>query len=203
MSPVWVQGCRIEQPEHSVQGRSENWREVLKKYLGAVTTQRFKPLFLKPETVYQVEESGERRVLADRKGIGKVILNTVFVGMIVGSVMFLSDDPFLRILAAAFATVLFIVFGKRGRAETQWENYGLPGREFFLPLALLAFFMFDGAIKMDALVSVIEEKMPIIALILSFAVISNGFARSGFFEWAAYKIVVKCGGDTRRLITIL
>ncbi len=129
-----------------------------------------------------------------------MIINALFLASICYVVFLLNVDSYITVLIAAFLGVLLIVFGERGNAESKWEAFGLPGREFFLPLALLSIFCVQGIIDPTLVEMVTKEKAPILALILSFAVVSNGFSRCGFFEWAAYRIVEKCAGDTKRLI---
>ena len=72
-----------------------------------------------------------------------------------------------------------------------------------LPILLILILYLSKIIDTDLITSVISEKLPIIALILSFAIISNGLSGCGFFGFSAYKIVEKCSGDTRRLIVYL
>lgn len=132
-----------------------------------------------------------------------MFVNVILVSMIGYSVFFFDNDPYVKVLLTAFLAVLLIVFGERGSAEAKWEAFGLPGREFFIPIAVLLAFVQQGTIDTTLVGEVVVDKTPILALILSFAIVSNGFARCGFFEWAAYKIVEKCSGDTKRLIVYM
>lgn len=111
--------------------------------------------------------------------------------------------PFL-VLAVSISVIVFIVLGEKSELEEKWESRGLPGREALAPLAALFAFMFHPQLadtfNVSLLGQVIYEKAPILILILSFAVVSNGLSKCGFFEYAAYKAVEKCDGETKRLI---
>lgn len=128
------------------------------------------------------------------------MFNILAVAIVVLGLAQLSTSPVLQLFCIAFGTILFIVLGEKSSSEEKWELAGLPGREALAPTAALLAAVGVGLVGPKDIQSALFGKFEILSLILSFAVISNGLSRCGFFEFAAYKIVEKCSGDTRRLI---
>jgi len=112
-------------------------------------------------------------------------------------------DAAITIIILSVVTIALIIFGERYSIDYALEKKGLPGREAWLPVLALSISIYMGAVSPETIPEVISDKLDIIALILSFAVISEGIARSGYFSFAAYKIVQKCQGNTSRLILYL
>jgi len=113
------------------------------------------------------------------------------------------NEAVIVVPVLAFASVVLIVFGERLELERKIEDLGLPGREAWIPVASVAIAIALGAVGISDVTAVFDSKFHIIALILSFALVSYGISDSGYFEFAAYKIVEKCAGQTGRLILYL
>lgn len=111
--------------------------------------------------------------------------------------------PVAVILTLSATVVLLIIFGERFALDLWLEARGIPGREAVVPLCAMAVALFLGAVQPETIPRVFAEKIDIIVFILSFAVIAEGIGRSGYFAFAAYKIVYKCQGNTTRLILYL
>lgn len=109
----------------------------------------------------------------------------------------------LTIIVLGLTTICLIIFGERYAIDNALEKRGIPGREAWLPVIAVSIAYHLGAVTDSTVFQVIAEKSDIIALILSFAIISEGIARSGYFSFAAHKIVQKCQGNTTRLILYL
>ena len=84
-----------------------------------------------------------------------------------------------------------IVYRKEGSRE--WVASTLLG------IVLLT----NGLVEFDSIKQVIYEKWEIIGLIMSFALMSYGIGKSGYFKYAAYRITESCGGSTTRLTLYL
>ena len=108
------------------------------------------------------------------------------------------SDLFLGVLAVG--VVLLIVFGEHSRFEQVIESRGWPGREAIAPLAALALALALGALDVDRALSTVADKLDIVVLILSFAIVSYGLGRSGFFEFAAHYFVARAKGVTAALV---
>ncbi|MEZ0224512.1 MAG: SLC13 family permease [Alphaproteobacteria bacterium] len=111
--------------------------------------------------------------------------------------------PVAVILTLSATVVLLIIFGERFALDLWLESRGIPGREAVVPLMAMAVALYLGAVQLETIPRVFAEKIDIIVFILSFAVIAEGIGRSGYFAFAAYKIVYKCQGNTTRLILYL
>lgn len=141
----------------------------------------------------QTENSGLR--------IPFVTIITLLLGMV--ALVQAGGDSAQTIISLSVMTVVLIVFGERFALDEALEKRGIPGREAWLSVIALAVALLTGAVSPDTVPRVIGEKIDIIAFILSFAIISEGIAKSGYFSFAAYKIVQKCQGNTTRLILYL
>ena len=128
-------------------------------------------------------------------------VNLTFVGAALAAPALLPCGPnAMRLLLLAIASVVLIVFGERGPRETRWERRGLPGREAYVPVFALALAMTTGLVPTSLALQTCGEKSELVALILSFAMVSYGIGQSGFFEFAAYHFVAWSRGQTRILI---
>lgn len=138
---------------------------------------------------------------------------SVFSGIPVNSLVILAISatllwmyhaiPVAVLLTLSATVVLLIIFGERFALDLWLEARGIPGREAVVPLMAMAAALYLGAVHPDTIPKVFSEKIDIIVFILSFAVIAEGIGRSGYFAFAAYKIVYKCQGNTTRLILYL
>ena len=111
--------------------------------------------------------------------------------------------PAVILLTLSAAVVLLIIFGERFALDLWLETRGIPGREAIIPIIAVGIAIAMGAVHPATIPRVFLEKIDIIVWILSFAVIAEGIGRSGYFAFAAYKIVYKCQGNTTRLILYL
>jgi arsenical pump membrane protein len=138
---------------------------------------------------------------------------SVFSGIPVNSLVILAIStallwmyhaiPVAVLLTLSATVVLLIIFGERFALDLWLEARGIPGREALIPLTAMAVALYLGAVHPATIPKVFAEKIDIIVFILSFAVIAEGIGRSGYFAFAAYKIVSKCQGNTTRLILYL
>jgi len=104
------------------------------------------------------------------------------------------------LLTLTLSPIALIIFGEHCfNIDDALESHGLPGREAIIPVISLCVALALGVVSSATIVSEFHNKIGIIALILSFAIVSEGIARSGYFTFAAYKIVSKCDGNTARL----
>jgi arsenical pump membrane protein len=103
----------------------------------------------------------------------------------------------------SLATIGLIIYGERFALDRALENLGLPGRDAFLPALALFIALAMGVVQPGIIPEVLHSKLQIIFLILSFALLSEGVSRSGFFAFAAYKIVHTCQGNTTTLTLYL
>ena len=103
----------------------------------------------------------------------------------------------------SLATIGLIIYGERFGLDRVLENLGLPGRDAFIPAIALSIALAMGAVQPAIIPEVLNSKLQIIFLILSFAILSEGVSRSGFFAFAAYKIVHTCQGNTTTLTLYL
>ncbi len=126
-----------------------------------------------------------------------------------------ANDIFL-LLGGAFSSIIGIVFGddlklfkKNLHSDAKVEDNknrllrSILSREAILPVVMLVTLILLGVISIPAVVSVFYDKVGILALIFSFAFISFGIGRVGYFKFAAFKIVEACNGNTARLALYL
>ena len=116
---------------------------------------------------------------------------------------FSEGNPSYIIITLGITTIGLIIFGERYAFDHLLEKSGIPGREAWFPVIAVLLSLYLGAVPQETIWHVVQDKSDIIALILSFAIISDGIAQSGYFSFAAYKIVQKCRGNTTRLILYL
>lgn len=116
------------------------------------------------------------------------------------SLYFFSSDRAAILIILTLAPIALIIFGERFAFDDALESRGIPGREAIFPVFSLGLAFALGVVQPATLVHEFGNKIGIITLILSFALVSEGIARSGYFTFAAYKIVSKCDGNTSRLI---
>ena len=115
------------------------------------------------------------------------------------------DHPLTAILAASAATVLLIVFGFRPRTSTNSHPAAravrsLTSRESVLPIGLAAGLFVSGHVNTLTVRTVVQETVPIVVLILAFALISAGIDRSGFFRYVTALTLQHSRGSINRLV---
>jgi arsenical pump membrane protein len=118
-------------------------------------------------------------------------------------ITFVDPDPSVSLMLLALVGVVTIVTESRFPLERRLEDRGLPSREAWVPLLMLAVMASYGLIDGDNIGHVVREDGPVIAFILSFALVSEGLRRSGFIHFLAYRLSERGGGNTTRLILYL
>lgn len=117
------------------------------------------------------------------------------------------------LITLSILTILPIIFGdwlegkfpssrplKRGRIP--WFDF-IFSREAMLPTLMVAGCLAFGYMSLDTLLNAVSEKLDIVVLILSFAIISQGLKQSGYFKYAAFRVLEVCDGSTSRLTLYL
>ena len=112
-------------------------------------------------------------------------------------------DPALTLLLIALAGVATIVTDSRFAWERHLEERGIPSREAWVPLAMLALMLRLDLVQFDGIGDVVTGKGPVIMFILSFALVSEGLRRSGFIHFLAYRLTDRGGANTTRLTLYL
>lgn len=113
------------------------------------------------------------------------------------------DNAGAVIATLSLATIILIIYGERFWLDRVLEERGLPGRDAFIPPLALITALVMGTVQPSIIPDVIHSKLQIIIMILSFAILAEGMSRSGFFAFAAYKIVNNCRGNTTTLTLYL
>ena len=109
-------------------------------------------------------------------------------------------------LIASAATVALIIFGfgvrhgPRGEGATRRVIRSLTSRESVVPIGLVAGLMASGRVTSAMFSHVLNEMVPIVVLILTFALISAGIERSGFFRYVTAHKLAGCRGSVSRLV---
>ena len=110
------------------------------------------------------------------------------------------------ILAVSAVTVTLVVLGFGLTAppldgSPAWRVFrSLTSRESVLPVGLAAGMLWSGSATKDTLDGVVNEMAPIIVLILTFAIISGGMDRSGFFRYVTMLTLIACRGSISRMV---
>ena len=108
-------------------------------------------------------------------------------------------------LSGAAFTLAWVIFGLR---QIELDPYGPPAwmlayslssREAVIPLGLAAGLLLSGISALGAMAHVLNERHPLIGLILTFAVLSYGMQQSGFFRYLAVRTLLLCRGSVPRL----
>ena len=115
------------------------------------------------------------------------------------------DHPLTAILAASAATVLLIVFGFRPRTSTNSHPAAravrsLTSRESVPPHRTRSRAVRLGHVNTLTVRTVVQETVPIVVLILAFALISAGIDRSGFFRYVTALTLQHSRGSINRLV---
>ena len=112
-------------------------------------------------------------------------------------------DPALSLVMIALAGVVTIVTDSRFAWETYLEEIGVPTREAWVPLLMVAVMLQLDLVQPGGIGDVVIEKGPVILFILAFAVVSEGLRRSGFIAFLAYRLADRGGANTTRLTLYL
>lgn len=116
------------------------------------------------------------------------------------------------LFALSILTILPIIFGDWLEAKFPssralkgggpWFDFILS-RESLLPTLMVAGCLTFGYMSLDTLLGAVSEKVDIVVLILSFAIIAQGLKQSGYFKYAAFRVLEVCDGSTSRLTLYL
>ena len=146
------------------------------------------------------------------------LIGVVLVG--VAAALVLAALPtVLVLLFVSFLAVLTIIFGEKFEAvprikrflgarnidNTNWAHVAetLVARETVVPIFAIIGFMLFGLVEPTALMSAANDKAQIIFLILTFAVIASGVKQSGYFRYAAFRVLEVCDGNMTRMVLYL
>ncbi|SMN11544.1 Arsenic efflux pump protein [uncultured Candidatus Thioglobus sp.] len=116
----------------------------------------------------------------------------------------ISQNKEMSLIILSISTILYIVFGENFE-KTLGKNIPRKegSREWVASLSLGGVLLVLGFVDFKSIQNVIYEKWEIIGLIMSFALMSYGIGKSGYFKYAAYRITESCGGSTTRLTLYL
>lgn len=117
--------------------------------------------------------------------------------------VFADPDPALALILIAFVGAVTIVTDNRFAWELQLEDWGIPSREAWVPLLMLALMLQLGLADGDNISDVLADKLPVIVFILAFALVAEGLRRSGFFHFLAYRLADRGRSNTTRLTLYL
>lgn len=112
-------------------------------------------------------------------------------------------DPALSLMLVALAGIVTIISDDRFAFERRLDEAGIPSREAWVPLAMLAVLLQLDLIHTDRIGDVLGDDGPVIAFILAFAVVAEGLRRSGFIHFLAYRLTDRGGSNTTRLVLYL
>lgn len=149
----------------------------------------------------------------------KLALNTAaglsLLGLAAAFGALLKVPPTYALLSLSVLTVTMIVFGddlerrfvgEGAASERNWLRSvvdALHSREVLLPCFLIAGLWLAGYMRGETIGTVISEKIDILFLILTFAVIAQGFKHSGYFKYSAYRVLEICDGKVTRVTLYL
>jgi len=116
------------------------------------------------------------------------------------------------LIALSILTILPIIFGdwledkfpssKPLKGGVPWFDFILS-REALLPIFMVTGCLTFGYMSPDTLRHAVSNKLDIVVLILSFAIIAQGLKQSGYFKYAAFRVLEVCDGSTSRLTLYL
>lgn len=146
------------------------------------------------------------------------LIGVVLVG-VVAVLAFAALPAAFVLLFASFLAVLAIIFGEKFEAvprinrflgarnldDTGWSHVAetLVARETIFPVFAIIGFIVFGFVGPSALMTAANDKAQIIFLILTFAVIASGIKQSGYFRYAAFRVLEVCDGNMTRLVLYL
>ena len=129
----------------------------------------------------------------------------VLIAAILHLLLVTTDHTLLTLLAASIATVALMVFGIPFMRAPQPSpgssriTAALLFRESILPLGMALGTVTSGQVAPETATGVVRERLPIVVLILTFAVIAGGLGVSGFFRYITVRTLLLCGGSVARL----
>ena len=158
---------------------------------------------------------------------GTALINFLLALLLLAAtaVLFVLDLPDIAVLfAISILCVVSIIFGERleiplrnllrlsppeepqaRSASAGWSRIAetLTAREALLPVGVMAGLMLFGYVSIRSFEDVFFGKIEIIFLILTFAVISYGIKQSGYFKYAAFRVLEVCDGQITRMTLYL
>ena len=158
---------------------------------------------------------------------GTVTVNLLLAGILLATtaVLFFLGLPTVAVLlVVSVLCVLSIIFGERIEsllrsplrlpaldsvgALASPAGWGkvvetLTAREAIVPVGAMAGCLLFGYVSLASLEAAFSSKIEIIFLILTFAVISYGIKQSGYFKYAAFRVLEVCDGQVTRMTLYL
>ena len=138
---------------------------------------------------------------------------TIYILSIVVSIVSNNAAIFTITFLSVF-TVILIIFGddleqkiiRKIPSEKSWLLSiveSLLSREVILPSFLLAGLWSTGNVQFETIVNATAKKIDIIFLIVTFAVFAQGIKHSGYFKYAAYRVLEVCNREMTRMVLYL
>lgn len=147
--------------------------------------------------------------------------NRPVFNLVIGALLFMAAGTLrafgvsggFALIALSIFTILPIIFGDwlEGKFPSNrtlkegvvpWFDF-IFSRESLLPTLTVSGCLAFGYMSLDTLLGAVSEKLDIVVLILSFAVIAQGLKQSGYFKYAAFRVLEVCDGSTSRLTLYL
>ncbi|SMM97683.1 hypothetical protein SPONL_802 [uncultured Candidatus Thioglobus sp.] len=117
-----------------------------------------------------------------------VVTDFILLVALVG-LSLISQTKELSLIVLSLTTILYIVFGDDIEQLLSKNAPRKEGSREWVASLLLGGVLFSlGFIDLETIKNVIYEKWEIIGLIMSFALMSYGIGKSGYFKYAAYRI---------------
>lgn len=159
-----------------------------------------------------------KRMVDPRTFVFNALIGTVLIAAVALFNVARVPQPYV-LLAVSVMAVVAIIFGEKleqislvrrvlraSSAETEgWRKIveSVTAREAMIPVMVILGCMIFGYVSMSALETAATEKAQIIFLILTFAVIAYGIKQSGYFRYAAFRVLEVCDGNMTRMILYL
>ena len=85
--------------------------------------------------------------------------------------------------------------------ESSWQRLAasLTSREALLPIFMVLGLLLNGLIQQEGLVENLLRRADMVMIVLTYAVIACGIKESGYFKYAAYRVLEVCDGNITRL----
>lgn len=144
-------------------------------------------------------------------GLGLVAITAVFY--------FAGMTAAYALLSISVIAVLTIIFGEKLEAlplarrflagrlpdPAGWQKVmgALTSREAVIPSFTMAGCLISGYVDLAALQRAVTGKGEIIFIITTFAVIAYGIKQSGYFKYAAFRVLEVCDGNMTRMVLYL
>ena len=161
----------------------------------------------------------DRSTLTQLKALYRPSIFNLLLGAILYAVtttLYLAGTPSLiAISAMSITTVILIVFGETLEnslvgspppLDETWlvrMAHAIASREAILPTFLIVGLWTFGFVQSATIAHAILGKADIVFLILTFALVSHGIRHSGYFRYAAFRVLEVCDGSMTRMTLYL